>query len=163
MSNEAKKASKEALMRRVWSEVHRCKKYSVNNAKTMEKVKRLGLSQPEMSVISALLEEKYPEERTGDDLKDAFWYIKNREGRRLFSAFKKYLDDLKMPESLMRKIKDYHLQYPFKAFGFHPVLAVHMVNFNKAQLAKNENANTIKNTYSLKSPHNGNIIIRKRF
>ena len=163
MNKEDKKASKELLMRRVWKEIRQGKKRGINNAKMMERVKSIGLSQPEISVISTVLEKKYPEKRTGDDLKDAFWYIKNREGRRLFSAFKKYLDDLKMPESLMRKIKDYHLQYPFKAFGFHPVLAAHMVNFNKAQLAKNENANTIKNTYSLKSPHNGNSILRKRF
>jgi len=149
MNKEDKKASKELLMRRVWNEIRQCKKRGINNAKTMERVKSIGLAQSETNVIATVMADKYPEKRTGEDLKDAFWHIKNKEGRRLFQALKKYLDALNLPEPLMRKIKGHHLEYPFELFGYHPVLASHMLNFNKAQLAKNKNANTIKNTYSI--------------
>lgn len=46
-------------------------------------------------------------------------------------AFKAYIDGLNLKEEVKKKISIFDFNSPFNQKGFHPVLALHMLEYNK--------------------------------
>jgi len=71
---------------------------------------------------------------------DAFRIIALVEGDAAAESFRKYIDGLSIKPETREKISVFDLMHPLYTHGFHPALALHMIEYNKKMTAENKKA-----------------------